>query len=173
MGELLGYVALAVSFLAVAAFLWAFGWIRLRLARLFAGGEGESLGDALAGQGRRLSQAEREIRSLADRLETLSHRQEEVQADMSARLSALEAHGREALRHAYIHPYSVGDGAPESAVLVLTDEHGNGVLLDVLAGKTVRFYARPVENWQAGRLSQDEEDALRAARKSAEEGGKR
>lgn len=171
MADLIAYLALALSLLACAAFFWAFGWIRLRLSRLFAGERGESLGDALAGQGKRIASMEKDLRALSDQLEALTHRLEEAQADVQARLNVLEERDRAAIRHVHVHTYTVGDGAPESAVLVAADEAGRGWLLNILSGKTVRVYAREVANWQAGRVSQDEEEALREARRKAEKGG--
>ncbi len=171
MSELLGYLALALSLLACAAFFWAFGWMRSRLARLFAGGEGESLGDAVGGQGERLVRLERELRELAGRQEesarALSAELGSTQEALTGRVAGLETFAAGALRHVHLHSYAVGNGGPESAVVVLANDAGDGVLWTVLSGKTVRFYTRLVREWRAEQLSQDEEQALRDARAKA------
>ena len=157
MSEFLGYLALALALLACAAFFWAFGWIRNRLARLFAGGEGDSLGDALGGQGERLVRLEREVQELAgqqeEQTQDLSARLESAREGLSGRVAGLETFAAGALRHVHLHSYAVGNGGPESAVVVLTNDAGDGVLWTVLAGKTVRFYTRLVREWRAEQLS--------------------
>jgi hypothetical protein len=171
MSEILAYAALALALLACAAFFWAFGWIRNRLARLFAGGEGESLGDALGGQGERLVRLEQQVRELAGRQEAetqdLAARLERAREALDGRVEELAGYAAGALRHVHLHSYAVGNGGPESAVVVLTNDAGDGVLWTVLAGKTVRYYTRLVRGWRAEQLSQDEEQALQAAREKA------
>ncbi len=171
MSEILTYAALALALLAGAAFFWTFGWIRNRLARLFAGGAGESLGDALGDQGTRLVQLEQQVGELAGRQEAetqdLAAQLESAHAAWRARVEEVASYAAGALRHVHLHSYAVGNGGPESAVVVLVDDAGDGLLWTVLAGKTLRFYTRLVRGWRAGELSQDEEQALQEARAKA------
>lgn len=162
--EYLGYVALAVSVLALAAFFYTFGWARRRLS------EGGT--EAPAGGGERLEQIERRLEWLAARQE---EKEEALRAELrdahgalSAEIEALRTYAGGALRHVILRPYAVGgDGGPESAVLLLLDAGGSGALLNILAGRTMRVYARAVKSWQAGRLSQEEEQALEEAQRRA------
>lgn len=171
MNELPIYAALALSLLACAAFFWALGWIRNRLNRLFAGGEGESLLDALGEQGARLVRLEQQVRELAVRQETetqdLAARLESARETFAGRVEELAGYAAGALRHVHLHSYAVGNGGPESVVVVLVDDAGDGLLWTVLSGKALRFYTRLVRGWRAGELSQDEEQALQDARKKA------
>ena len=171
MSDLLAYAALALALLSGAAFFWAVGWIRNRLARLFAGGPGDSLGDALGDQGARIVQLERQFRELAGRqaaeTQDLAARLASADQDWRARGEEVARYAAGALRHVHLHRYAVGQGGPESAVVVLVDDAGDGLLWTVLAGKALRFYTRLVRGWQAGELSQDEEQALQEARAQA------
>ncbi len=167
MRELLPYVALAVSLLAVAAFFWAFGWIRqsqarvrAHLERLFAGTAEDSLGELLARHGEEIRRHQEELQQLAGHLTTVGQ-------EATARDQALQTYADGAFRHVYLHTYNVGAGGPESAVVVLTDAQGNGFLLSVLAGKTVRVYPRAIQHWQAEQLAQEDLQALAAAQAQA------
>lgn len=177
MNELLAYVALALALLACAAFCWTVGWLRRRLMRLFAGGPGESLGDALSGQAARLGRLEQECRERAGRQETttqdLTARLEDARTTWGGRMEELAGYAAGALRHVHVHSYAVGNGGPESAVVVLTNDAGDGVLWTVLAGKTLRWYTRLVRGWRAEQLAQDEEQALLDARATAERTARR
>jgi len=167
MSEYLGYAALAVSILALAAYFYTFAYIRNRLA---TGGAGREAAHG-AGRDERLERLERELRALDGRrqedADRLAATLRDIHADLTERAEELAAYAGGALRHTYVHSYSVGNGGPESAVLVLADAGGNGLLLNVLAGKTVRVYTRLVTGWQAAHLSQEEEQALEEARQEA------
>ena len=171
MSEVLAYVALALALLAGAAFFWVLGWVRNRLARLFAGGPGESLGDALSDQGGRLVQLERLVRELVAHQEAemqdLVARLASADQDWRTRIAELTGYAAGALRHVHLHSYAVGNGGPESAVVVLVDDAGDGLLWTVLSGKTLRFYTRLVRGWRAEQLAQDEEQALQEAQAQA------
>lgn len=169
MNELVSYIALAVSLLALAAFFWAFGWIRQsqtrvreQLDRLFGGAAEESLGELLAHQGEELRRQETTLQQLGTQLQTGLQ-------ELASQEQTLRSYAAGALRHVHLHTYSVGNGGPESAIVVLTDAQGDGFLLTALAGKTVRIYTRPLRRWQGEQLSQDDLQALTAAQAEANE----
>ena len=172
-GELLSTLALAIALAGGIGIPMAmFGWMRHRMNQLFAGSEGDNVGELLSDHSGRLRELVGEIKALGDRQEKsgqdLSGQLEEARQSLADRCDELERRAERALRHTYVHKYSIGSG-PESAVVVQLDDRGNGSLISVMAGSSTRVYTRVVQNWQAQELAQQDEQALRKAQEIAKE----
>lgn len=171
LGSMFGYVALAVSLLAVALVFVINGITVRQQKRAFAGSKGENVAQLLEEHGRQLGRLELDLGSLAEQYREgssrLSGRLAEISQDLAEQTRQLQDYAQGALRHSYVHKYGAADG-PESAVVVHLDAQGNGTLIDFLVGKTIRVYVREVRNWRAGQLAQEAEEALKKARAAAE-----
>jgi hypothetical protein len=171
MSEILPYLAMAVSLVAIGCFFWAVGWIRGRLSRWQGGSDGGDIYELLQTRGDRAVQIEAALASLAERQQeserSLTESIEQLRRAIAQTNDGLQHYGAGALRHSLVHTYTVGERGPQSAVVVLLDDRGDGVLLDVLSGQNIRVYARAVRGWHAEHVSQEGEKALREAREAA------
>jgi hypothetical protein len=175
LNDLLSYIAVAISILGLAGFLFVFGYVRNRISgrleRLFAGSEAANVGALLTEHGAQLNALTTALAELSRQQEetaaTLADQLRETATALTARADQLAGYAAGAIRHVHLHAYRVGGSSTDSMVVTLADAAGNGLLLNVLAGKPARVFPRTLRNWCIERPSQDEEKALAAARRLA------